>query len=76
VRFSLLEVPCGQEVTLMVLHHEETIRRSLMEMGFVPGSVLRKLRVAPFGDPIVIGLRGTQIAIRSEDLRQMEVELV
>jgi Fe2+ transport system protein FeoA len=46
----------------------------LMEMGLVRGSVVRLERTSPFGSPLAIRLKGTSIAIRLSDARQITLE--
>ena len=43
------------------------VRRRLMEMGFVSGTVLRVVRVAPFGDPIEVALHGYHLSLRRSE---------
>ena len=55
---------------------EGITRRRLLEMGFVPGTVYTILRVAPFGDPVEIELRGYLISLRKEDMKLIESERI
>lgn len=43
------------------------VSRRLMELGFVPGTLVRALRRSPLGDPIEFELRGTRISLRKAD---------
>ena len=38
--------------------------RRLMELGMIPGTYVRVLRRAPFGDPIQLILRGYALTLR------------
>jgi len=38
-----------------------------MEMGFVSGTPLRVVRVAPFGDPIEVELHGYHLSLRRSE---------
>jgi Fe2+ transport system protein FeoA len=40
----------------------------LADLGFVPGTPLEVVRVAPLGDPVEIELRGYRICLRREEL--------
>ncbi|MCC6808334.1 MAG: ferrous iron transport protein B [Deltaproteobacteria bacterium] len=42
-------------------------RLRLMELGFVPGTLVTAIRRAPFGDPIEVELRGYRLSLRSTD---------
>jgi ferrous iron transport protein A len=45
----------------------ETLKRRLMEIGFVPGSAVRFEMATPFGDPLIFSLRGSKIALRRNE---------
>ena len=40
----------------------------LMELGFVPGTLLEIVRRAPLGDPVEIELRGYRVCLRRNEL--------
>lgn len=44
-------------------------RRRLLDLGFVPGTLVEVEMVSPSGDPTAYRLRGTQIALRREQSR-------
>jgi len=50
-------------------------RLRLMEMGIVPGAVVRVVNSAPFGDPLHIFVRNYHLALRREDARAVYVTL-
>lgn len=50
----------------------EDVRR-LMELGFLPGTIVTAGRCAPGGDPRVFQVDGSEIALRKETARQMRV---
>lgn len=41
--------------------------RRLLEMGFVPGTMVRVLRSAPLGDPVEYAVMGGRVAMRRTD---------
>ena len=45
-----------------------------MEMGLVPGTVVRLVRVAPLGDPIEIDVRGCRLSIRLQEAAAVRVQ--
>lgn len=47
----------------------------LMEMGIVPGALLRVVKSAPLGDPIQISLRSSHLALRRAEARAIHVML-
>jgi DtxR family Mn-dependent transcriptional regulator len=52
-----------------------TERRRLLDLGFVPGTLIEVEMVSPSGDPTAYRVRGTQIALRREQAVMIAVEL-
>lgn len=51
----------------------EAIPLKLLEMGCLPGNSVELLQIAPFGDPLLLNISGSHLAIRLETARQIEV---
>ncbi|RJQ09388.1 MAG: ferrous iron transport protein A [Bacillota bacterium] len=49
------------------------VRRRLLDLGFVPGTVLRAVRRSPLGDPTAYSVRGAVIALRAADANNILV---
>jgi ferrous iron transport protein A len=49
------------------------VRRRLMEMGFVSGTHVRIVRLAPFGDPMEVELHGYHVSLRRSEARTILV---
>ena len=47
------------------------IRRRLLELGVVRGTVITPLFKSPFGDPVAFLIRGTVIALRIADCKKI-----
>ncbi|MDG1892646.1 MAG: FeoA family protein [Verrucomicrobiota bacterium] len=47
----------------------------LMELGLLPGTLIRLIRRAPMGDPIEIEVRGSLISLRKQEADLIEVQL-
>lgn len=52
---------------------DESIR--LQEMGLTVGTTFRVVKVAPFGDPIEIELRGYRLCLRKRETDCFEIEI-
>lgn len=72
-RTTLAELREGEQAILESLHMEEGIARRLMELGFLPGQVIAAARSAPGGDPRVFRVDGSEVALRRETARQLQV---
>ena len=55
---------------------ESPLKQRLMSMGLIPGTKVTVLRSAPLGDPIAIGVRSYNLALRREDAERISVEQV
>ena len=64
-------------MTLKVLQISESpLKQRLMSMGMIPGTKVTVLRSAPLGDPIAVGIRSYNLAIRREDAALISVEQI
>jgi Fe2+ transport system protein FeoA len=45
-------------------------------MGLVPGSMVRVVRYAPFGDPMQVHVYGYHLSLRKSEAAKIEVERV
>ena len=71
---SLADLRPGESGVLTVLDLPEADARRLMELGFLPGTVIEAARTAPGGDPRVFRVEGTEFALRGETARRMRVD--
>ena len=71
---TLKEVKVGKTARVVKLHGEGAIRRRLMDMGLTRGTEVLVRRVAPFGDPIELTLRGYELSLRRADAEMVEIE--
>ena len=55
---------------------DSDLKQRLMTMGLVPGTKITVLRSAPFGDPMAIGVRSYNRALRREDAAKIKVQKV
>ena len=71
---SLREVPCGNQVKIVKIHGDGSVRRRIMDMGITKGCDVFVRKVAPLGDPIEITVRGYEMSIRKADAQMIEVK--
>ena len=71
---SLREVPCGKSAKVVKVHGDGSVRRRIMDMGITKGCNVYVRKVAPFGDPIEITVRGYEMSIRKADAQMIEIE--
>lgn len=46
----------------------------LLELGFTPGAEVKVTQAAPLGEPLVVVLRGTRLALRKDEAAWIIVE--
>lgn len=46
------------------------------EMGLIPGTEFKVVKIAPLGDPIEIDLRGYRLCLRKQEMTGFEVEII
>lgn len=70
---TLREVKTGQTVTVERLLGEGAVRRRIMDMGITRGVEIFVRKVAPFGDPVEITVRGYELSVRKADAERVLV---
>ena len=71
---TLKDVKIGGTATVLKLHGEGPIRRRIMDMGITKGVCIYVRKVAPFGDPLELTVRGYELSLRKSDAEMIEVE--
>lgn len=71
---TLKDVQCGNTVSVVKLHGEGAVKRRIMDMGVTKGSEIYVRKVAPFGDPVEVQIRGYELSIRKADAELIEVQ--
>ncbi|MDX8360608.1 MULTISPECIES: FeoA family protein [Bacillaceae] len=64
---ELYHFTSGDEVKIDRLDISGTMRRRLLDLGFVPGATVKVLQRSPLGDPIAFAVSDTVIALRKEE---------
>jgi Fe2+ transport system protein FeoA len=70
---SLAEIPLGRAATVQAVEGSRAFRRRLLEMGLIPGTAVKVVAIAPFGDPLQIEVRGGQWSMRRAEAAQIQV---
>ena len=69
----LSELPLGYKGKVKELRSYGTERRRMLDLGLVKNTPVCPLFQSPSGDPIAYLIRGTVIALRSEDANKILV---
>lgn len=71
---TLREASIGDTVKVVKLHGEGAVKRRIMDMGITKGAEIYVRKVAPFGDPVEVTVRGYELSLRKADAEMIEVE--
>lgn len=73
----LSDLKIGQRARVLGLHMDKPeLRRHLLDMGITKGTVVLIKKIAPMGDPVDIELRGYELCIRKEEMKNIDIEVI
>ena len=70
---TLKELGIHTEAMITFVGGEGKLRNRLLDMGLTPGTMIKKVKVAPTGDPMQISVRGYELTLRGEDADHIEI---
>lgn len=70
---TIADLPVLQRAVVTAVIPMDAHGRRLVSLGFAPGTLVTFARRAPFGGPLVVAVRGTQICLRVADARRILV---
>lgn len=73
---KLSELKVGQQAEVVSMLSAPLVRRRLMDLGLIRGTVVKVLRVAPLGDPIEILYKGLYLTLRKAEAEGVGVRLI
>lgn len=71
---TLANLELDQIARITSIQAAGTLSQRLLAMGFLPGTRVRLIQVAPFGDPIAVELDGWRVSVRRSDASSIEVQ--
>lgn len=73
----LSDLKIGQRSKVLGLHLDRPeVRRHLLDMGITKGTEILIKKIAPMGDPVDIELRGYELCIRKDEMKNIDVEVM
>lgn len=64
---TLLNLPTDTARPIVKLAGDGVLVSRLRELGFIRGETVRLLGRAPFGEPLIVEIRGATVALRKEE---------
>ena len=71
MQFGDLKV--GDSAVILNVRGEGQLRKRLLDLGVTKGTKVTMVRIAPFGDPIEIQLRGYRLTLRKSEAAIVEI---
>lgn len=68
------ELKAGSSGTITAVGGKGDLRCRLLDMGLIPHTKVRVVKIAPMGDPMELQLRGYSLTLRKEDAHDIEIE--
>ena len=71
---NLKDLPVGQTAQIIKVGGNGELRQHFLDMGVIPGTEIKKIKLAPMGDPIEFEISGYELTMRLDDAAKIEVE--
>ena len=72
-----MTLQAGSECIIRSLGPDKKVAQRLAQMGVLPGSSLRVIRLAPFGETLEVSIdQGQYFALRDEEIKALDCEMV
>jgi ferrous iron transport protein A len=71
---TLAQLEPGQKARVLEVLADGFLRRRLLDLGLVPGTIVEAVLDSPLGDPVAYNIRGSVIALRDDDAKGVIVE--
>lgn len=69
----LNQVRIGTKVRVVRVHGEGALRQRILDMGVTKNAEITVRKMAPFGDPLEVTVRGFQLSLRKAEAASIEV---
>lgn len=67
----------GQKARVLKINGEDlALKQRLLDMGITRGVIITVSKVAPLGDPVCLVLRGYNLLVRKDDVKDVEIEVI
>ena len=71
---QLGELKLGESAVVVNVAGEGQLRKRFLDLGITKGTRVTMARIAPFGDPVEIQLRGYRLTLRKSEAAIVEIE--
>ena len=71
---TLDKIQIGASVRIIEVGGRGSLRQHFLDMGMIPGSVVRLVQYAPLGDPMELQINGYSLTLRKSEAAMIKVE--
>ncbi|MBO4666716.1 MAG: ferrous iron transport protein B [Bacilli bacterium] len=71
---TLKELQIGKSAKIISVGGTGALRQHFLDMGVIPGAIVKKIKYAPMGDPMELLIHGYELTLRLDDASKIEVE--
>ena len=72
---TLQDLQLNTEAEIVKVGGNGELRQHFLDMGVIPGASVKKIKLAPMGDPMEIQIHGYELTMRLADAAKIEVKL-
>lgn len=73
-RITLNDLEIGGSAVIREVGGEGALRQHFLDMGVIPGTEVKAVKLAPMGDPLEIQIHGYELTIRIEDAKKIKID--
>ena len=70
---TLKELNIGQSATVTTVGGSGSLRQHFLDMGLIPGAVVKLKKYAPMGDPMQLTIHGYELTLRLADAEKIDI---
>ena len=70
---TLDKLAAGRSGVITAVGGEGLLRCRLLDLGLIPGTNVKTVKIAPLGDPMELSLRGYVLSLRREDAQAITI---
>ena len=67
----ICDLKLGEKAKIYEINGNNKLTKRLYALGLIQGTEIELKRIAPLGDPLVVNLRGFDLAIRKKDAKNI-----
>ena len=72
---TLAELESGKSAVITTVGGSGSLRQHLLDMGIIPGALVKMVKSAPLGDPLEIRIHDYELTLRLADAKKIEIKL-